>query len=119
MRNALLRPPCGVAFSGGRDSSAVLAVAAHVARRDGLPQPIPITKVFPDVPTAEEGSWQESVVRHLGLDDWQRVVIHDELDLVGPLATANLVAHGVVWPPTIHGDVPVVELGSRRLGDRR
>ncbi len=110
VRDALLRPPCGVAFSGGRDSSAVLAVATHVARRDGLPPPIPITKVFPLVPSAEEGSWQETVVRHLGLDDWQRVVIHDELDLVGPLATANLIAHGVVWPPMIHGDVPVVEL---------
>ena len=106
---ALQRPPCGVAFSGGRDSSAVLAVAVHVARREGLAEPIPITKVFPDVPTTEEQSWQERVIDHLGLDDWQRVVIHDELDLLGPLATANLVDHGVVWPPTIHGDRPVVD----------
>jgi asparagine synthase (glutamine-hydrolysing) len=43
VRNALQRPPCGVAFSGGRDSSLVLAVATHVARRDGLPDPLPIT----------------------------------------------------------------------------
>ena len=106
---ALQRPPCGVAFSGGRDSSAVLAVAVHVARREGLAEPIPITKVFPDVATTEERSWQERVIDHLGLDDWQRVVIHDELDLLGPLATANLVEHGVVWPPTIHGDRPVVD----------
>ena len=106
---ALRRPPCGVAFSGGRDSSAVLAVAVHVARREGLAEPIPITKVFPDVPTTEEQSWQERVIDHLRLDDWQRVVIHDELDLLGPLATANLVDHGVVWPPTIHGDRPVID----------
>ena len=33
---ALQRPPCLVSFSGGRDSSAVLAVAADVARRHGL-----------------------------------------------------------------------------------
>ena len=45
-------------------SSAVLAVAVHVARREGLAEPIPITKVFPDVPTTEEQSWQE---RHRAL----------------------------------------------------
>ena len=118
VREALLRPPCGVAFSGGRDSSVVLAVAAHVARRDGLAAPIPITKVFPDVPTTEESSWQELVIRHLRLHDWELVSIDDELDLVGPLATANLVEHGVVWPPMIHGDIPVLErLGGGTLID--
>jgi hypothetical protein len=40
--------------------------------------PIPITKVFPDVPTTEEQSWQERVIDHLRLDDWQHIVIHDE-----------------------------------------
>ena len=106
---ALQRPPCGVAFSGGRDSSAVLRVAVHVARREELPVPIPITKVFPDVPTTEEQRWQDRVIDHLRLADWQRIVIHDELDLLGPFATASLVDHGVVWPPTIHGDRPVVD----------
>lgn len=110
VRQALQRPPCGVAFSGGRDSSTVLAVAAHVARREGLPEPIPITKDFPEVPSTEESDWQETVIRHLRLSEWQRVPIRDELDLVGPLATANLVEHGVIWPPMIHGDVPVVDL---------
>ncbi len=107
---ALRRPPCGVAFSGGRDSSAVLAVATHVARRDGLAEPIPITKVFPGVKDSQESEWQEAVLHHLGLEEWQRVVLTDELDLVGPLAGAHLVDHGVVWPPTVHGDAPVVEL---------
>jgi asparagine synthetase B (glutamine-hydrolysing) len=107
--DALRRPPCGVAFSGGRDSSAVLAIATHVARRDGLPEPIPITRVFPDAPAAEESRWQEEVVGHLGLDEWQRVSIHDELDVIGPLAARHLVEHGVVWPPMIHADIPLVE----------
>lgn len=107
---ALRRPPCGVAFSGGRDSSAVLAVATHVARREGLADPVPITKVFPDVIESEESEWQETVLRHLGLRDWQRVVLTDELDLVGPSAAAHLLAHGVVWPPTVHGDAPVTDL---------
>jgi asparagine synthase (glutamine-hydrolysing) len=118
VRRALERSPCGVAFSGGRDSSAVLAVATHVARRDGLPEPVPITKVYPDVADADERRWQERVVRHLGLRDWQRVVIHDELDLVGPVARARLLAHGVVWPPTIGTDGPVLEaLGPGSLID--
>src|SRR5687768_13796753 len=43
----LMRPPCVVSFSGGRDSSAVLAIAAHVARREGLPLPIPVSLRFP------------------------------------------------------------------------
>jgi asparagine synthase (glutamine-hydrolysing) len=87
----------------------VLAVATHVARREGLLDPVPITKVFPHAPETEESDWQEVVVRHLGLREWQRVVIDDELDLVGPLASTNLAAHGVVWPPTIHGDGPILE----------
>lgn len=110
VRAGLLRPPCGVAFSGGRDSSLVLAVATHVARRDGLPEPVPVTKVFPGVPRADEDEWQKAVVEHLGLHEWQRIVIGDELDLLAPMATARLIEHGVVWPPTVHGDVPMLEL---------
>jgi asparagine synthase (glutamine-hydrolysing) len=109
VRSALVRPPCGVAFSGGRDSSLVLAIAVHVARREGLPDPVPITNVFPDVPETDESAWQETVVRHLGLDDWERVILRDELDLLGQIATRRLVEHGLVWPPTIHADVPALE----------
>jgi asparagine synthase (glutamine-hydrolysing) len=109
VRDALVRPPCGVAFSGGRDSSLVLAIATHVARREGLPEPIPITRVFPGVPDADEREWQEKVVRHLSLHDWHRVVIHDELDVIGPLAERHLVKHGVIWPTTVAGDIPLVE----------
>jgi asparagine synthase (glutamine-hydrolysing) len=109
VRDALLRQPCGVAFSGGRDSSAVLAVATHVARRDGLPDPLPITRRFPGVASADEVEWQEAVVRHLGLTDWHRIDFHDELDVVGPIAAHHLLEHGVVWPPAIAGDVPLVD----------
>ena len=109
MRDALLRPPCGVAFSGGRDSSAVLAVATHVARRDGLPEPVPITKVYSGVADADEAVWQEMVVRHLGLQEWHRIDIHDELDLVGPIARQHLVEHGVMWPPPLATDAPLLE----------
>ena len=109
VRRALQRPPCGVAFSGGRDSSLVLAVATHVARRDGLPDPVPITRIFPGIAEADEQEFQEAVVRHLGLHDWHRVVFEDELDVVGPIAARHLLAHGVVWPPNIATDVPLVD----------
>jgi len=107
VRRALLRAPCGVAFSGGRDSALVLAIATHVARRDGLPEPVPITRRFV-APEADEAQWQEDIIRHLGLRDWHRVELVDDLDVVGPIATEHLRQHGVVWPPAIAGDVPLV-----------
>jgi hypothetical protein len=112
VRPALLRQPCVVAFSGGRDSSLVLAVAIFLARRDGLPDPVPVTYVFPDQRDTEEGEWQEVVIRHLRVQEWQRVPIHDELDLVGPLAQEHLVRDGVLWPTTLARDVPLLEIAG-------
>lgn len=109
LARSLSRPPCGVAFSGGRDSSLLLAVATHVARRDGLPDPIPLTRRFPALEEADERDWQELVVRRLGLDDWQRMDFTDELDIVGPIAQRHLRTHGVVWPAAIATSVPLFE----------
>src|SRR5262245_65085870 len=55
---ALRRGPCLVSFSGGRDSSAVLAVATGIARREGLPLPVPVKNVFPGPATTLEPGWQ-------------------------------------------------------------
>jgi asparagine synthase (glutamine-hydrolysing) len=107
---ALLRPPCLVSFSGGRDSSAVLAVATAVARREGLPEPVPATNVFaPNLP-ASETRWQELVLRHLALEDWARVEIHDDLECVGPVAMTVLRRHGLLWPFNAHFHWPLLEL---------
>lgn len=106
---ALLRPPCLVSFSGGRDSSAILALAAHVARREGLPLPVPATHRFPGADGAGESEWQEQVVAHLGIRDWIRVNLTDELDCVGPVATAVLERHGLLWPSNAHFHVPLLE----------
>ena len=105
---ALARPPCLVSFSGGRDSAVVLAVASHVARREGLDAPIPATNCFPDVAASDEAEWQERVVRHLGLDDWERIVFTDELDCVGPVAREALTRHGLLWPFNAFFHVPLL-----------
>ena len=70
---SLLRPPCLVSFSGGRDSSAILAAAATLARREGLPLPIPATNVIATAEEADESEWQHRVIAHLGLDEWLRI----------------------------------------------
>ena len=63
---ALARPPCLVSFSGGRDSSSVLAAATRAAAREGLDPPVPVTLRLRDAPMSDEAEWQELVVRDLG-----------------------------------------------------
>jgi len=109
VQTALSHPPCLVSFSGGRDSSAVLAVAAAVARREGLPLPVPTTLRFPAAPGSDETEWQELVVRHLDLPDWERIELSTELDLIGPVAGPVLRRHGVLWPPMAYFHVPIFE----------
>jgi asparagine synthetase B (glutamine-hydrolysing) len=116
LEEAMIRPlerqPCVVSFSGGRDSSAVLAVAVKVARREGLPLPIPVTYRYPDNPEAEESRWQELVVHHLGLSDWERLCFRDELDLIGPIAQKALRRHGLLSPAGTYTAVPLFESAS-------
>ena len=110
VRPALGRTPWLVSFSGGLDSSAVLAVAARVARREGLPPPVPVTLRFPGIPDADESDWQERLVSTLGLGDWQRIEIADELSVVGPYATDVLRRHGLLWPFNAYVHAPLVDL---------
>lgn len=109
---ALRRPPCLVSFSGGLDSSLVLAVAVRVARRDGLPDPVPVTWRFTGAPAAEESSWQDTVVAALDVRrDWQILRAEDDLDLLGPVARRTLREHGLLHPANIHLHVPILALG--------
>jgi asparagine synthase (glutamine-hydrolysing) len=101
--------PCLTGFSGGRDSSAMLAVAVHVARREGLPLPVPVTIRYQGVADADESTWQELVIRHVGVEDWVRIDVDDELDYLGPLAARLLHRHGVMWPPYFHYEHVLLE----------
>lgn len=130
IRPALERPPCLVSFSGGRDSSAVLALAAHIARREGLSLPIPATNRFPAARSTDEAEWQELVVDRLGLTDWLKLEFSDELDAVGPVAASSLERHGLLWPFNAFFHTPLLEAarggslltgigGDEQLGDSR
>ncbi|HYZ82470.1 MAG TPA: asparagine synthase-related protein [Solirubrobacteraceae bacterium] len=112
IRRALLREPCLVSFSGGRDSSSVLAVATALARREGLPLPIPATNVFPAERETDETYWQERLVRHLGLADWLRIEHTVELDAVGIYARRFLSRHGLHWPFNVHFHAPLLEAAA-------
>lgn len=98
LRPALRRAPCVVAFSGGRDSSLLLAVAADIAAREGLDPPVAVTFRYPGDPAAEESRWQELVLAHLRAAgrhiEWVHREITSELDNVGLLMTPLLLAHG-------------------------
>lgn len=95
---ALSRPPCLIAFSGGRDSSVILAASTEAARRHGLDDPIPLTLRYQAHPRTWENEWQERTVRHLGLTGWEIIQIESELDALGSLARDVLVTHGLYWP---------------------
>lgn len=109
---ALTRPPCVVSFSGGRDSSTILAVAAHVAAKEGLRPPLPVTLRFPGDPHSQESGWQELLVRHLRLQDWERATLDEELDVVGPYAVPVLRRHGLLYPVNTHFHAPILEFGQ-------
>lgn len=112
VRPALERSPCLVSFSGGRDSSAVLAVAARVARREGLPLPIPATLRFPLEEKTDESEWQERVVAYLDLEEWIRLDFEDELDCLGPYGQRVLTRTGVLFPIAGHSLVPLLDLAG-------
>ena len=109
LRRALERPPCVVEFSGGRDSSTLLALAMRVARREGLEPPIPMTLRFRGAPESDEAAWQEAVVRTLAVDDWEVVEQGDRLDVVGEVAARALTQHGSYYPPNAHLHLPYLD----------
>ncbi|MGI8457569.1 MAG: asparagine synthase-related protein, partial [Propionibacteriaceae bacterium] len=100
----------------GRDSSAVLAVAVRYARRTGRPDPVPVIVRHLDDPAADETSWQELVLAHLGIHDPVVLTFRDEQRLLGDPARASLRARGPIWPAavTLHSAI-YRELGPGQM----
>ena len=109
---ALLRPPCLMSFSGGRGSSVVLALAVELARKRGLELPVPVTRRLAPPTGVQETTCQERLIVRLGLTEWLRLEFDDELDVVGPVATAALRRQGTLWPAHAHSWIPLIEWAS-------
>ncbi len=101
-----------VSFSGGRDSSLLLAVAAHLARREGADAPVPVTLRVEGSAVADEDDWQRLVLGHLGLRERVVLPVGDELDVVGPVALRLARAGGLAFPPNSHLHVPLLEAAA-------
>ena len=101
VRAALLRPPCVVPFSGGRDSAAVLAVAARIAREENFERPVAVTVRFEGGLGTDEAKWQERVIAHAHVEDWIRLTVADEIDFIGPLCGPLIQRHGVRHPASL------------------
>src|SRR5699024_7885818 len=69
VRDSVRSGPCYVLFSGGRDASLVLALATRAARDNGVPDPIPVTAVYPGDEDADEREWQRLVLDHLEITE--------------------------------------------------
>ena len=111
--------PCVVAFSGGRDSSGLLALAARTAAREGLEPPVAATQVFDGLAGAEaadERGWQEAVLDHLARAgtpvEHVRLPSAGVFDLLGDPTTDALRRHGLVWPALVHTGAPLWRLAA-------
>ena len=108
----LATPPCVVAFSGGRDSSALLAVLVDVARTEGLDEPIAVTARWDDDEASDESAWQEEVVRTIGVNRWEILRPGTDLDLLGDEAVGVLDRLGLVWPAPAYALLPMIRLAA-------
>lgn len=110
--------PCAIQFSGGRDSSLVLAVAAHVARHEGLPLPTAVTVRYDDEPAADESDWQVLVADHVGVDLRVCTVGTGQDELTSPFARNQLERHGAGLPvtsPVLYGRLAPEVMGMTVL----
>ena len=111
-RSLLADPPCVIAFSGGRDSSAILAEFMSVARSEGLPEPIPATARWDDDEASDEREWQEHVIGIVGAKDWEVVKPGLDLDLLGPQAKGAMERVGLMWPAPAYVNLPLIRLAA-------
>jgi len=108
----LAEHPCVVAFSGGRDSSALLAVLVDVARREGLDEPVAVTARWDDDEQSDESAWQEQVIATIGVQNWQIIRPGTDLDLLGAEATTALEHQGLMWPAPSYALLPMIRTAS-------
>jgi asparagine synthase (glutamine-hydrolysing) len=111
---ALASGRCLVAFSGGRESAFLLASATSCARRHGHPDPIPATlrttaSRSSDAAVRRQVEHQQRIVTFLGLEEWDRVDVGDQLELLGPYARRALAEAGILFPATAYVFLPLLD----------
>jgi asparagine synthase (glutamine-hydrolysing) len=106
---ALATGNCLVSFSGGRESAWLLAAATTAARSRGHADPVPATLRYPGASSASDALHQERIVSHLRLDDWERIEIGDELEILGPYAQRALLTVGLLFPATAYAMLPLLD----------
>lgn len=95
----------------GDDGGALgLVAAVRRARREALPDPIPLTLVTQ--PGGRDDDHVRAVVHALDLREWVRVDATEGLDLLGPDARAALLRHGVRYPSIGHVVAPAARAAS-------
>ncbi len=70
-----------------------------------------MTHRFASADTHESG-WQEQVIGHLGLPEWLRIDAGEELGCLGPVATAALRRHGLLWPCNAYFHAPLLDAAA-------
>jgi hypothetical protein len=114
----LERGPVGVTFSGGRNTGTILAVAQRVARRHGLPDPVPLSLHFGVPETRKDEEAQAAAIEALGLSDtWQRIDMNGRAEILGPLARDGLERHSLLFPANAYWVRPMAERLKEVAGD--
>lgn len=104
---------CLVSFSGSGESSLVLAAATRVARRSGHRDPVPVTTRYVRARGGgRDVEAQEQLIAHLGLRDWERVFVDDELELAGPYARRALESAGILFPSNAYLLLPQLDAAA-------
>jgi asparagine synthase (glutamine-hydrolysing) len=70
--------------------------------------PIALTFRYANEPKTEESEWQELVVRHVGVDDWETLDMGTDHDVVGAPALEFLLSHGLVFPAGLPAKIPLL-----------
>jgi hypothetical protein len=106
----LSRGPVGVTFSGGRNTGTILAVAQRVARKHGLPDPVPLSLSFGVPETSRDEEAQAAAIEALGLSGtWQRIDMRNRAELLGAQAREGLERNGLLFPASAFWVRPMAE----------
>ncbi|MGD9793299.1 MAG: asparagine synthase-related protein [Acidimicrobiia bacterium] len=103
-----------VLFSGGVDSSLLLALATKVARERGLAEPTAITYRYDAPGSAIDVHYQECAIAHIRATNWA-VLERGTAELIGPDAAAAIATVGVLQPAPSHVHLAAFDL-ARQAG---